>query len=806
MAEAADLQGTTGPGPARRRLRRMAAVLAGAPLLAALLTMPPAHAAPAAPQQPARLAAANAAAKAPERGSVDVAIDTLSPNTPMEGDTLTVSGTVTNRGKETVGPATVDVRLGSRMSSRGQIDAVAKRGAFRSGADGEALGGSYRVRIPALPSGVSQDFSLRVPVDELGLDGEGVYQLGVTLSGRTPSEPYDQVLGIERTFLPWQPEATEKKTQLTYLWPLVSSAHLSAETGTDDQQTPVFEDDKLAAELAPGGRLERLVSLGAELPVTWVIDPDLLATVEAMTNSYQVKNGDQQVAGKNQAVAERWLDSLEKAVQGRKVVALPYGDPDLASLAHRGKEVSGSLSHLRPATDVAETAVETILHVKPSVDFAWPVDGAVDPSIVDVATSAGADKIIARGDSLRDDLSYAPNAARPIGGGTTAVVSDASLSTAFQGDMTRADSSTLAVQQFLAQTLALTHQQPGKERNIVVAPQRMPSAAQAQSMATALRALSAQRWSQPSDLVAAAAAKPDPGAATQVPGERRYPGRLRAAELPVATYRDVRTTQETLDDFAGILTQPDRVVTPFGNAIDRGMSTSWRGQAEAANGYRTGVLRHLKNLTAEVQLIDKSDLTLSGRSATIPVTVQNQLVQGIDRLTLRLTSTKPTRLKLNGDSSVAELPVRIDGGHSQSVKFTASAAANGRVPVTAQLFTPDGKRYGRPMTFTVEVSEITPTVMLVIAGGFLLLVLAGVRMYTQRKRAAADGGGEADDAPTDGGPGPEGGDGGPVGAGSDSAEDDRPGAASGPGQPSDPAPDTAAQSTAAPGQGEKVDR
>ncbi|MEU6483338.1 DUF6049 family protein [Streptomyces sp. NPDC046887] len=810
MAEAADLQGA-GPSPARRWVRRTAAALAGAPLLAALLTVPPAHAAPAA--APVAVPSAPAAAKASDQRSVDVSLDTLTPSAPTEGDTLKISGTVTNRGKETVSDAVVDLRVGSRMSSRGQVDSLAKRSGFRPGSDGEALGGAYTVKIPRLPAGIGHDFSLSVPVDKLGLDGEGAYQLGVSLTGRTPSEPYDQVLGIERTFLPWQPEATEKKTQLTYLWPLISSAHLSAETGTDDQQTPVFEDDKLAEELAPGGRLERLVSLGAELPVTWVVDPDLLATVEAMANSYQVKNGDQRVPGKQQARAEQWLDSLQKAVQGRKVVALPYGDPDLASLAHRGREVSGSLGHLRPATDVAETTVETILHVKPSVDFAWPVDGAVDPSIVDVATSAGADKVIARGDSLRDDLPYAPNAARPIGGGTTAVVSDASLSTAFQGDMTRADTATLAVQQFLAQTLVLTHQQPGKQRSIVVAPQRMPTAAQAQSMATALRGLSAQRWSQPSDLVAAAAAKPDPDAAIKVPGSRRYPGQLRRGELPVAAYHDVRVTQETLDDFAGILTQPDRVVTPFGNAIDRGMSTSWRGRGEAASDYRAGVLRHLKDLTAEVQLIDKSDLTLSGRSATIPVTVQNQLVQGIDRLTLRLTSTKPTRLKLNGDDTVATLPVRIDGGHSQSVKFTASANANGPVPMTAQLYTADGKPYGKPMTFTAKVSEITPTVMLVIAGGFLLLVLAGVRMYSRRKKTVAADGGEGDGAPAPGAPD------GPAGNGGDGADGgepvDSPPAGgsdapavpgSGRAQPSDPAPDTAAQSADAPGQGEKVDR
>ncbi|MEU6944005.1 DUF6049 family protein [Streptomyces sp. NPDC046316] len=772
MAEAADIQGTL-PSPARRWLRRTASLLAGAPLLAGLLqgaVAPPAVAAAAV--EPSAVTAENATGSR----TVDVSLNTLKPIAPVEGDTVTVSGTVTNKGKQTVTDATVDVRVGPRMTSRSEIEQVSGRTGFRAGSDPLPLGGRYTVKIPRLAAGLSQDFKLSVPVDKLGLDDEGVYQLGVSLSGRTASQPGTRVLGIERTFLPYQPEATEKKTQLTYLWPLISSAHVSAETGTDDQQTPVFENDDLAAELAPGGRLDQMVTLGKELPVTWVIDPDLLATVDAMTRSYQVKEGAGTVPGANQAVAERWLDALQKAVVGRKVVALPFADPDIASLAHRGKDVPGSLSHLRPATELAGTTVETILHVKPSTDFSWPVDGAVDPSIMDVATSAGAHKVIARSDSFRDDLPYTPTAARPIGGGTTAVVSDAYLSTAFEGDMLAAGNSTLAVQEFLAQTLAVTLEQPEQQRSVVVAPQRLPTTSQAQTMASALRGLTAQRWTQPLDLIAASAVKPDPDAATKVPSASRYPRALRKQELPVEAFRDMKDTRADLDDFKVILTLPDRVVTPFGNAISREMSTSWRGQAPSASLYRITVHQYLESLTREVQLVDKSDLTLSGRSATIPVTVQNKLLQGVDDLVLRLTSGNKTRLKLNGGDAVAELPVKIAAGHSQSVKFTASANANGPVPMTAQLFTKDGTPYGQEMTFTVKVSEITPTVMLVIAGGVLLLVLAGARMYTQRKRAAARN------------------------AEAEAAEVDDPE------QPSDPTPDTGPESGDPSDAGEKVDR
>ncbi|MGA5193779.1 DUF6049 family protein [Streptomyces exfoliatus] len=786
MAEAAEIQGT-GPSPARRWLRRTITVAFGAPLLAGLL------------QAPAATSPAMAAEEATGSKTVDVSLDTLAPSAPVEGDTVTVTGTVTNRGKKTITDATVDLRVGPRMTSRSEIEQVTGRTGFRSDSDPAPLEDAPTVEIPRLGAGLSAEFSLSVPVSALELDEAGVYQLGVSLTGKTSDKLYDRVLGIERTFVPYQPEPTEKKTQLTYLWPLISSSHVSAETMNDAQQTPVFEDDALAAELKPGGRLDQLVSLGKGLPVTWVVDPDLLASVDAMANGYRLKDGTLRVPGPNQPVAERWLNSLQKAIEGRKIVALPFADPDLASLAHRGKDVPGSLGHLQSATALAATTVETVLHVQPSTDFAWPADGAVDRSIVAVATSAGADKVIARSDSVRDDLPYTPTAARPFGdGSTTAVVSDALLSTAFDGDMVRAENSTLAVQEFLAQSLAITLEQPEKQRSIVVAPQRVPGVAQAQTMATALHGLHARRWSQPVDLLVAAAAKPDPDASTAVPGSSRYPKKLRDQELPVQAFRDMKTTRDELDDFKVILASPDRVVTPFGNAINREMSTSWRGQARAAAIYRGDVLDYLQTLTEGVQLVDKSDLVLSGRSATIPVTVQNQLLQDV-HLVLRLTSGNKNRLQLNGDG-FSELPVKVNGGHSQSVKFEASANVNGQVPMTAQLYTEDGTPYGQPMTFNVKVSEITATVMLVIAGGVLLLVLAGVRMYSQRKRVAARKA-EAEAAETDTEPDET-----EAAAGTEAPAPQPEADGHEPEQPSDPTPDTGPESGDPSGTGEKVDR
>ncbi|MFI7499422.1 DUF6049 family protein [Streptomyces sp. NPDC049687] len=797
MAEAADFPGMS-PSPARRWLRRTGALLAGAPLLAGLLQLPmlPAHA-----DTPA------AAKEAATTGTVAVAVDSLSPAVPTDGDTVTVSGTVTNKGKQAVTDAHVGLQVGSALTTRSAIDAAAKDANGLSGSSGSEVGGKYVAEFSELTPGVAEHFSISVPVDELDLGDDGVYPLGVSLSGETSAQPWEQVLGIQRTFLPWQPDEADTATKTTVLWPLVSTVHMTAETGSNAQQTPVFLNDDLAEEIAPGGRLEQLLSLGKELDVTWVIDPDLLASVDAMTGSYRVRaDGDTTTAGTHQAVAKQWLAELQQAVADREVVALPFADPDLASLAHNGTGVTSSLSQLKAATDVAATTVETVLHVTPSTDFAWPVDGAVDRSIVKVATSAGADKVIARSDSLAENggLSYTPSAARPIGGGTTAVVADARLSKTFQGDLTKASASTLAVQQFLAQSLEV-NLQTHKQRSIVVAPQRMPTASQAQALAQAVSALQGGNWSQSQDLTAAAKAKPDSGATTKVPSRSAYPSSLRKQELQRSAFEQTAATQDTLDNFKVILTDKSRVVTPFGRATNREMSTSWRGLSTAASTFRQGVQSYLDTLTDQVKLIDKSDTKLSGRSATIPVTVQNNLVQGVDHLILRLTSANDTRLEIGGDVYAQEA-IEVSGGHSTTVKFTTSANVNGQTRVIAQLYTEDGQKYGGEVVFDVKVTEITATVMLVIGGGVLLLVLAGFRMYTQRKRAAAreaEEAGAEETAETGADDGPE------NPAGSADRTEEESGARSGaddPQQASDGTPDTAAESTDPSGTGERVDR
>jgi hypothetical protein len=778
------------PRTARRRalagrLRRAAALLTGSALLAALATAQTG-------------AAQTASADTATSPLVKVAVTSLTPTVPRPGGTLTLTGTVTNEGKQTVQNPHVGVRIapGGPLGSRSAITEAAAKPDVYQNSDGLELP-DHLADLPALRAGKTRSFTLTVPVDDLPMNASGVYQLGVSLTGLTADVGYNRILGIQRTFLPWYAKGDSKVTKVSYLWPLIDRPHLAVRTESQSSTTtPIFRDDDLAAELAPGGRLDTLLAQGRALPVSWVVDPDLLASVEAMTKPYQVagKGGDFQhtTTGKGTAAAKAWLGELRQAVAGHQVIALPFADPDLASIAHHGRSVHGTLGRLHTATELATVTVRHILDVTPATDVAWPVDGAVDPSVVSTARSAGAHTVVARSDSLSEspELDYTPNAARPIGHGTTGVVADAQLSEAFQGSLHSSGADTAAVQTFTAETLMIAMQAPGKARDILVAPQREPTSAQARAMAQAIRTVDSSAWAKPVGFSTTAKAKADPQARRSVPGSRSYPRSLRRQELSTAAFRQIAATQSRLNGFMGILTRRDKVLTPFTDAMLRSASTGWRGHQHSGRTFRDGVDGYLSDLMGLVHLLDKKGtLTLSGRSATIPITVKNELGQPVKGLEVRLTSSQGNSLKV-GDPQ----PVTVEGGLTRSLKFDATASRNGWTLVTAQLYTADGKPYGEAVTFRVDVTSITSAIMLVIAGGLLLLVLAGVRMYRQRQKRAALREAAAD-GPDDGGSG-DGDDGGdaPVEPSPDGE------------QPGDPGPDTAAESTGSSGTGEKVER
>lgn len=95
--------------------------------------------------------------------------------------------------------------------------------------------------------------------------------------------------------------------------------------------TGEFRNDDLAQELTPSGKLGQLVYISLNKSLIWVIDPALIDEIIAMSNGYKLAT-DAQPIGKE--IATAWLTQLKNVTAANNVVALAYGNPDVALAKH----------------------------------------------------------------------------------------------------------------------------------------------------------------------------------------------------------------------------------------------------------------------------------------------------------------------------------------------------------------------------------------------------------------------------------------------------------------------------------------
>ncbi|MCD0482192.1 hypothetical protein LO771_07135 [Streptacidiphilus sp. ASG 303] len=778
MGEAARYAGRSGrglrPGGAAGPLRRGAA-LAGACALALFGgtaaapaaqagTVPgaaPVLAPQAGPAAAVPAAAASGAGRLPgasrpsARYPVSLAIGSVSPSHLSGRDAkVTVSGTVTNGGRRVVHGAAVGLRTGTGqpLRIRSQIAIVAGRTDPVMG-DGQAVPGVGSALADLAP-GATRPFTVTAKASQLGLSDNGVYELAVDVHGPAQAAgALPGTLGIARTFLPYYPAPGDiPRTRIATVWPVTDAPQLVPQTLADTTQSPVpvLRGDGMAEELAPGGRLNELVTAGGSLSkVTWAVDGDLLDTAAAMQKPYQVQNKGTQGEAATRADttpgtggdrAATWLAMLRNAVRGNEVVALPYADPDLASVAHNGRGVAGLDTALKRSVAAGDVTTEYQLATDARNDVAWPYQGHVDPQVVGTARTTGSRLLLVNGADMPEagSVTHTANAARPIGGGMTAVVSDAAASGLFTGNLGTQAARRLAVQRFLAETLTITLEQPNLQRSILVMPPRGMSADAADTLAEALSQATAGKWATQATLSTVARAPKDPAATTRVPSAARYPRAARATELSHAALSQIMGTQRGLDRLMEVLTQPERVRGPFNRAILRATSTAWRTDRPGGRAYRDGVGDYLGTLTSAVRLVKKSDTTLSGDSGMIQVSVENGLTQPVRNLEVRLTAVPSTYLTVYRPTPET---LDIDSEVKKSVRFPAKASVNSTVHMTAQLWTTgdDPQAYGDPVEFDLKVTDVSSGVLWVIAGGVVLVLLAGVRIYLQRRKRGDDG-------------------------------------------------------------------
>lgn len=357
---------------------------------------------------------------------------------------VTVSGTVVNVGDRPVRDIVARLERAPAVEDSSQLrtDLSGDNSQFSPVAEFINVSGE-------LQRGQEAPFTLSYPLRSAGepalnIDAPGVYPLLVNVNG-TPDYGDPARLDDARFLLPvlgvppavGLPEGTDgaegasvadvvapdtsRPVPVTMLWPLADRPQLAP--GVPGGTTPVrLTDDALATSLAPGGRLDALLSAaefatgpvvdpGGEVTraLCLAVDPDLLVTVNAMTGGYVVADSPDPLAppnhpGAGQAAATAWLERLRALAQRMCITATPYAQADLDAVDRVGDPNLGTF-----ATTTVFDLVDQILGVTSTRGVTLVGDGPMTSRTLQLLNNHGPTVAIAAADGFaRDEATGLP--------------------------------------------------------------------------------------------------------------------------------------------------------------------------------------------------------------------------------------------------------------------------------------------------------------------------------------------------------------------------------------------------------------
>lgn len=710
----------------------------------------------------------------PDRPNVlaQLELSSLSPRmiTVTSGPVLRVAGRVVNTGDRPITKLAVRLQRDEPLSS----DDAATR------AVGGVLEAPHVTRFQPLPvdlaPGQSSPFTLEVPLrggtelESLQITQPGVYPLLVNLNGkpdfggvaRLASVPLLlPVLGIppESPGGPPGPVLNQpfQPAPLTVLWPLAATpALLPTEPGgpvlihSDRAGT-----DPLAADIAPGGRLDGLLGaleqavppgspLGAAVCVA--VDPLLLETLDGMSHGYQVTHPGGISEGTGTRDARTWLDRLRGAVAGRCVLPLPYADADLVALSRAGLTDLEAL-----ATSTGARLVGDLLGVQPLTGVSWPADQLLDERTLADLTALQTRAVLLdpRG------IIAAPVAGPDAGPGPADVVSldggsssTTNPSVVIPGAVPGSHGATpvgLLVDPLMTSALANTANPLSAQggigtlayraaggRPVVLAPPRrwQVRGTEATALLSTARQLMAAGFVTPRELPTLASTRPT-GATVSV----TYPPQASAEEIPPSVTAEVQRDRNVLRDLqvATVLDpaanlRPATLLDPLRLGLLRGVSAAWRGMPNRAALVTSEQSSQLDELRRSVRIVaPPGPYSLAASDSPLLITVSNELPVGM-QVELTLSETAGMRA---GEVGLQLVPARS----TRQLVIPAKVSRAGQFSVDARLSTPGGTALGEPSTLKLRSAAFSRVTVALTAGAGAALVLLVARRFVRRVRS-----------------------------------------------------------------------
>ncbi|HEX3390042.1 MAG TPA: DUF6049 family protein [Streptosporangiaceae bacterium] len=684
---------------------------------------------------------------------VTVSITSVNPQIARPGHPVTVQGTVANPTRTAVSGLTV--QLSSSVFKLTSRAALGEYAAGKLSSADEPLPGAL-ARLPGtLAPGAVRDWTVTIRPRILPLSAFGVYPLGAEVDSRGAT------LSTDHTFLPFWPGSRAaagltQRMKIAWIWPIFSAPEQAA--------CPALLTNVLASSLTAGGRLGRLLAAGRtpqalRAGLTWAIDPSVLSSAAVMRQAYQV-GGNATCTGavtkRGSLAARTWLSELRSVAAQQDYFVTPYADVDVSALTHAGLHTD-----LQRAQHKGDIVAGQFLGgtQRPAAagggsTIAWPAAGTADFGVLGSLAATGVSSVILNSSLMPPKIAplYTPSAITSaldgVDAGLHVALTDNTLSQVLADGPTAAQQarrsravgaraasgrsartvqaaaaagSFTTEQRFLAETAMIASEAPATPRSVVIAPPRQwnPTA----SLATALLTESDDApWLRPASVSSLISADSSAG---QVPRVRPPGTKYGRGELHRSLLRKVKGLEANIRLQASMFGAARS--TYLAGAVAAVESSAWRGHPRQAKALLASVSAYLRGQERQVRIIDTGQDTLTGKSGSVPVSINNRLGRTV---TVLLRVRAPS-----GRMTVRPLVTSVTiGKHQQrTVVVKVRSAVAGSTVLRLSLAAPNGAPLpGTQAKLTVDATHFGTTALVIVAIAIAVFVVTAIARAIRR--------------------------------------------------------------------------
>jgi hypothetical protein len=659
-------------------------------------------------------------------GAVRLSIDDVFPDSPaiaVKRQQLTFSLTISSLTATPLRNVTVTGRRGDPISTQSGLDA-------------------------AINTGRSTNIFATTPLNSREVDLAPFASTSVTIATSTSAFPHPNgvclchnaiypmvfaatvvvngaplVLATAQTYLPvFKPHTEPTKMDVTWVWPLLDRPHRQVRSN-------VFFDDELATEVAPGGRLDHLLTtlerVASSRPsLTVLTDPELIDELAVMSQGYQVRTGDGIVPGTGGAAAQEWLSRLRAVLDNGNIELAwtPLADPAVDALTARRMSWSTTL-------DTATTdRIQAAIGRTPQYDINWPVGEVAHRSTLARLLKLGTSLVVLKDLALTAPLPDPANAFTTIAtpnGPMTAAVTSSRIEKRVRGVLDPTGAGLAMLPTLVAELAIQVETALHTPHYVVITPPRMldvnPTVA-----ARTIEATTSTPWSRSMGLRAATAAI----GATQTSTVRQD---LHTHRVAGRVLRTLRYVLRTVPRLTGIFPNPDDAQVQLGGlgaAVQRCESTGMIPYPSVAYEHAQLLRSIVRRVRHGVSLVAPaaSTYTLTSNDADLPITIRNRLDEDVQ---VRIAMSQPQGFSA---SDLDRLHI-IPAGSRIDVRVPTHVDRVGLIPIAVSLRTPDGLKLGKSMPLTIRSTALgTIGVVITIVAG-CVLALALIIRFTRRMRA-----------------------------------------------------------------------